>query len=257
MAAEKTVFWGSVDFPPVYIQEGKLKNQGIMDHIVQELTNRIPSYNHEHLPVSLSRLMEEFKSGRQVCFAGLFKTAEREKFIAFSDPISTLSPNVLITSSLQSEKLSPYLNANNHIDLEHLLESNTLKLEVMAERSYGQAIDKLIKSNNGAYKEKITVRKGLPKSGLLIKQIAYGRIQATLGHVTENYYQAVQQGLEKQVLFYPIQGNHEGPKMYVGCSKGLWSRDFMPNLNAAISSIGDDGSFQRSRNRWLPENLKE
>ncbi|MBO6824864.1 MAG: TIGR02285 family protein [Sneathiella sp.] len=253
--AQKTVYWGQVHYPPIFIQNGPDKNQGMIDIVVNALRERLPDYNHQTLPLSLSRLMTEMKSGTQICFAGLFKTAEREKFIAFSEQFSTGAPALLITAEAVDEQIPQYLDEKGYVDLRKLLAEGMITLDISAGRSFGEYVDGLIKLDEATFHPSVRVNSGMNDAEKTIKLIGLGRVEATLTHGLETYYQAVQQGVTDQISMYRIQGNLKRASLYVGCSKGEWAGDFMPNLNLAIAEIVRLGIPTTARNRWLPKNL--
>jgi len=255
LAEPQRIYWGSVHYPPIFIQTGPHKNKGMIDIVTQALQERLPAYRHESLPLNLPRLMTEMKSGTPICFAGLFKTPERQEFISFSGELFRGSPTLLITSSQMKEKIKKFQDEKGDVDLQALLSSETITLDIMEGRAFGPNVDQVIKTKEGNYKSAIRVRKGKTNAEKVVKLMALGRINATLTHGLETYYQAMEQDMSHLIDMYRIQGNDNRLPIYVGCSKGDWSTAFMPHLNRAIGEIVQKGVAINARNRWLPKNL--
>ena len=256
-AEPQMIYWGSVHYPPIFIQKGPYKDQGMMDIVTRALQDRLPGYNHTPLLLNLPRLMSEMKSGTQICFAGLFKTPEREKFISFSQEFQRVSPTLLVTSAKMKERIREFQDETDKVNLRALLSSQSITLDIPEGRAFGPNIDQMIHKQDGGFHPSINIRKGKTKAKKYVKLIALERIDATLAHGLETYYQAINQEVSDQIAMFQLQNEEEQQPIFVGCAKGAWLTAFLPNLNRAIGEIVQKDIPIHARNRWLPKNLKQ
>jgi uncharacterized protein (TIGR02285 family) len=70
----------------------------------------LPEYTHTELIANFKRIIVELKQGENVCCPSLYKTPDREAFIAFSIPAVVVLPNVVIAKKEQKGLFQPYLN---------------------------------------------------------------------------------------------------------------------------------------------------
>lgn len=252
-----TVHWGLIDLPPVSIQKGPDAGKGIIDIQTDLFIKSLPQYKHNKISVSLPRLMQEIRSGKPFCFAALTRTEKREKFVDYAPQSMILLPNGLITSMKSAQKLKPFLNESGAVYLDRLLSKSDFQLNISSERSYAPTIDETLKKHREANNGHITVRKGLPRLKLQIKQVANNRVDGFLGRPTEVFYTALQSGQQQQIYYHPIVGAEEFVAVQVGCAKGEWNQQFMKDLTKATYALRKSDEFIKPSLHWLPPNYTE
>jgi uncharacterized protein (TIGR02285 family) len=131
--------------------------------------------------------------------------------------------------------VEPFIQ-NNKVDLPGLLKAQTMKLGVIAKRSYGEWIDAQLTQVPAS---QIVMHYGNdPLSSLLQMQQA-GRRPALLGYWPEIQAKANEQGLSPESLtFYPIQGAPEYQSIYIGCSATPEGREVIRSVNTLLNTLG-------------------
>ncbi|MGL1862402.1 MAG: transporter substrate-binding domain-containing protein [Pseudodesulfovibrio sp.] len=93
--ADETVVILATDYPPYAFEhpEGELRGYDI--EVVEEVLSRA-DYEVEHQFYPWSRAVRMVHSGEGLALASCIKTVEREKFLVFSDPISKMTPALIV-----------------------------------------------------------------------------------------------------------------------------------------------------------------
>jgi uncharacterized protein (TIGR02285 family) len=121
------------------------------------------------------------------------------------------------------------------VDLGALLHSKTMTLGVIAERSYGSAVDRILDEADGS---QVLAHHGNDAMGSLLRMERLGRIQAVLGYWQEARYQARQEGLDPQELVQiPIKSASRSQLVHVGCSDSPASRRVLQALNPVLLDV--------------------
>ena len=111
---------------------------------------------------------------------------ERAQWIAYSIPAFRAVSNGLVVRQQDRAVLAPYL-VDGEVDLSALLASGDRKVGVVAERSYGEFIDRLLhQAPSGA----LTPHYGNDALSSLLSMQRLGRLQVVLGYWPEIRYQA-------------------------------------------------------------------
>ncbi|KPW73097.1 hypothetical protein ALQ65_03312 [Pseudomonas syringae pv. coriandricola] len=215
--ARETLTWLLRDIPPSTIFSGNLRGQGAIDQLMPLLTARMPEYNHVLVRVNRARGLQMLNDSTELsCDPTMLWTAERAKTILFSIPIVAILSSGLVVRKEDLARFSTFIE-DGKIDFAALMASHTIKLGVVAERSYGVLIDEILKSvDEGSLVEHY----GNDAVGSLLQMERLGRLQAFIGFWPEARYQAMQQGIAPEELsFLPIKGNPTYQFIYISCSK--------------------------------------
>lgn len=130
---------------------------------------------------------------------------------------------------------SPLFN-DDKVDLPGLLKAQTLKLGVIAKRSYGVWIDNQLARGPAS---QIVMHYGSDPLASLLQMQQAGRMPALLGYWPEIQAKASQQGLSPDALmFYPIQGAPEFQPIYVGCTDTPEGREVISHVNSILLKLG-------------------
>ena len=156
-APSETIDWYRAYFPPVTIPSGPDAGQGFFDRVHDFLIRRLPEYEHNHRTGNFKRIIAEIKKGQTACCPSLYKTKEREEFVAFSVPAVVVLPNAVITRKDVVDRLEPYLTAENKLKLSEVLKNQNLTLGISNGRVYSGGIDEVLQRFEGA-REKMSSR---------------------------------------------------------------------------------------------------
>lgn len=111
-----------------------------------------------------------------------------------------------------------------------MLKAQTLKLGVIAKRSYGTWIDTQVSQGPA---DQLFIHYGNDPLGSLLHMQNAGRVQALLGYWPEIQSKARQQGIAPEsLIFYRIMGAPAYQPIYLGCSNTPEGREVIRRVNA-------------------------
>ncbi|MDB6142587.1 MAG: hypothetical protein JWP80_1631 [Pseudomonas sp.] len=226
--AKDTLIWLLRDLPPLTIASGPEQGQGSIDRLMPLLIARMPEYNHQLLHVNRARGMQMLLEPSFTCDPTLLWTAERAKNILFSIPTYAVISNGMIVRRTEIERFRPFVK-DGQIDLEALLASKTIKVGVVAERSYGPVIDLIVHKTPA---DELSQHYGNDAVGSLLQMERLGRVQALISYWPEARFQAQQQNLDPdELMFYTVKGTPKYQFAHVGCSNTPLGRQAMEIIN--------------------------
>lgn len=245
--AKETLVWLLRDLPPLTIFEGPEKGQGAIDQMLAVLIHNMPEYDHQIIRVNRARALQVLQGKNFACDPTLLWTPERARFIAFSMPSMGTLSNGLILGAQQRPLLEPYLK-NGEVDLRALLDSQSIKLGLVAERSYSTPIDDIIKQ---APEQSLSRHYGDNAVASLLQMQQLGRLQMLLGYWPEIRYLGAQQGLAADALiYYPIQGVARYQFVHVGCSDTDLGREAIAHIDQLLQGLRQE-ALPPMYARWL------
>lgn len=245
--ARETLHWLMRDLPPSTIFAGPLQGQGAIDRLMPLLVERMPEYDHVLVRVNRARSTQMLKEHPSSCDPTLMWTAERAKSIAFSIPVFLLPSSGLIVRAADMPRFSAFVD-EGQVDLPQLLNARTLKIGVVARRSYGSQVDEILRHSPP---EVLTPHYGDEAVGSLLQMERLGRLHALIGFWPEVRYQAAQEGLDLDELrFLPIQGNPAYQYAHVGCSNTPQGRQAIEIINREMRVLRES-SLMGFYAQWL------
>ncbi|MHC8357657.1 TIGR02285 family protein [Pseudomonas sp. LB3P81] len=234
---KETLIWLLRDLPPTIIFEGPKKDQGIIDQMLPQLIAGMPQYQHTLMRVNRARALQMLHEEPFTCDPSLLKTKEREQWISFSVPAFRAVSNGLVVRQGDRPVLEPFL-IEGEVDLAALLKSSSNKVGVVAERSYGEVVDALLRQ---APEGALTPHYGTDALGSLLQMQRLGRLQVVLGYWPEIRYQASQKLItDDQLEFYPIKGTGKYLSGHIGCSDTPQGRQATSEINQLLRNLSRD-----------------
>ena len=232
--AKDTLIWLLRDLPPLTIFDGPQKGQGAIDQLLPLLEANMPEYQHTSVRINRARAMQMLAEPSFTCDPMLLWTAERAKTIVFSIPSLGQVSNGLLVRQADLALIAPFVQ-DGQVDLAALLASDSLKLGIVAERSYGRLIDDLLKQTPA---ERLAPHYGNDALGSLLQMQRLGRLTVLLGYWTEIRHQARQQGIGTEDLaFYPIKGVDKYQFIRIGCSDTEQGRAAIVHINQILREL--------------------
>ncbi|TDV62457.1 uncharacterized protein (TIGR02285 family) [Pseudomonas sp. LP_7_YM] len=235
--ARETLIWLLRDFPPLTIFAGTQSGQGAIDQLMPELIARMPQYDHQIMHVNRARGTQMLQDPEVfACDPTLLWTPKREKTTLFSIPIYAINGNGVTIERSKHALFAPFLRADGHLDLAALLESNTVKTGIVAERSYGPVIDDILR--NTTRPENLILHYGNSAVGSMVQMERLGRFQAIISYWPEARYQAQQQGIAPDELeFFPVKDTPKYQFAHIGCSKTDKGREAVAIINREMRTL--------------------
>lgn len=251
MIAADTIEWIIVDYPPIYINDGPEKGDGILNKITELAIKNLPEYEHKISVANINRTMVDFEQGKCVCTMGMIKTDEREKAAYFSTvPSTLLSKNKIIIRKEDRKRFGD----SDTVSLEKLIQDKSLRLGLTSKISHGKEADAIIskyKSQaNIFYREGKNVLEGLLQM-LLLKRIDY---LITLPWMAE--YQ-LKPGEREQLSFLAIKECPEIIMYYSLCAKTEWGQNVIKKIDAFLLKERPTPLYRSYMERWMPEGTLE
>ncbi|MET0848814.1 MAG: TIGR02285 family protein [Pseudomonas sp.] len=234
---KETLIWLLRDLPPTMIFEGPKKGQGIVDQLLPLLIAGMPQYEHALMRVNRARGLQMLQEESFTCDPSLVWTKAREQWIVFSIPAFRAVSNGLVIRREDRAALDPFL-IDGEVDLAALLASGGKKLGVVAERSYGQVLDALLKL---APPDVLTSHYGNDALASLLQMQRLGRLQMVLGYWPEIRYQANREHIaDDQLEFYPVRGTGKYLSGHIGCSNTPQGRQAILEINQLLRTLPHD-----------------
>lgn len=251
--AKERLLWLVRDLPPFTVYEGTEKGHGVIDQMLPLLIEQMPEYDHSIIRVNRARGIQMLQDPASfTCDPTLLWTAERAKFVYFSQPtLGVLSSGVVMRKNGQA-LLAPFLDGQE-VDLKGLLGNTQLKLGIVAERSYSSQVDAILRQlPDSAFSRHY----GNDATANLLQMQQLGRLQLVLGYWPEVRYLIQQQGgSPADYQFHPIQGVNRYQFLHVGCSDTPLGRAAISHINQLLPALRQN-TLPALYAHWLDPELR-
>ncbi|QHG66687.1 TIGR02285 family protein [Pseudomonas putida] len=251
--AKERLLWLVRDLPPFTVFEGSEKGQGVIDQMLPLLIEKMPEYEHSIIRVNRARGMQMLQDPTSfTCDPTLLWTAERAKFVHFSQPtLGVLSTGVVVRKTGQAQ-LAAFLDGQE-VDLKGLLGNTRLKLGIVAERSYSSQVDEILRQlPDSAFSRHY----GNDATANLLQMQQLGRLQLVLGYWPEVRYLIQQHGgLPTDYQFHPIQGVTRYQFLHVGCSDTPLGRAAISHIDQLLPALRRN-TLPALYSHWLDPELR-
>jgi uncharacterized protein (TIGR02285 family) len=246
--ARETVLWAVLDFPPFQIRDGEYQGSGSFDGLLNLLVGLLPEYDHDVVTMNFARREEEIRQGQRLCTPGLFRTAAREKLLAFSLPALIHLDNRLVFLAARAERFE----VAHSLDLESLLKRSDLVGGIIAERSFAPNIDPLLRQYAKA--PNVVVRP--MKSSQVFELLINGEIDYTVLFPHEAAFLARQSHHPKEIALRPIAGTPPYIFTHVACTKGPWGEAMIARIDRILQEQRRTPEYRILSERWYDESDK-
>ncbi|WP_313713077.1 TIGR02285 family protein [Pseudomonas sp.] len=251
--AKERLLWLVRDLPPFTVYEGTEKGHGVIDQMLPLLIEQMPEYDHSIIRVNRARGIQMLQDPASfTCDPTLLWTAERAKFVYFSEPtLGVLSSGVVVRKNGHA-LLAPFLDGQE-VDLKGLLGNTQLKLGIVAERSYSSQVDAILRQlPDSAFSRHY----GNDATANLLQMQQLGRLQLVLGYWPEVRYLIQQQGgSPADYQFHPIQGVNRYQFLHVGCSDTPLGRAAISHINQLLPALRQN-TLPALYAHWLDPELR-
>lgn len=250
----KAITWYRADFPPVSIPSGDQKDEGFFDKTMYFLIQQLPEYTHRFEVANFKRIMMEIESGRNACCPSLYKTKEREAYVAFSEPAMIVMPNGIIGSEASRAKLSAHLDSDGKLSLNSFLNDENITVGISNGRVYSGGIDQILEQFQG--RKNLMVRSGDDVFRGLISMMQKGRIDCLIGYPVEAGYFARNNGNFNDFVYYPIKESSVDYTVgHIGCPNNSWGRKVIEEIDKVVVQHRDK-EFIDFYGEWLDEDTR-
>lgn len=239
--------------PPYMIQNGPAQGQGYGDQVERLIQEHLPEYTHHRLYTNVVRHFDMFKRGDKVCSIGLYRTPERETFLAFSIPSLLTMPPALI---VRADKLRQ-LGLANGCSLVELLQDKNFRLGFSKDRSYGMQVDLALQKYGD--RDNLTRFSGQELGENYYKMLMLDRIDGLLGLPEEAVYRAEQMGIRDKIATLMLQENQQSFAQWycnIACPKNQWGEEVIQKINKVLLKIRPSEPYRQAYERWLDKNSR-
>jgi len=253
--ADDTIIWVNDNLAPAFISKGPDKGKGIVDGVVEIYKKHLPEYKHQHLEANMPRILDLMHKGANVCYAGFFRTSEREKFVSFSIPNLINYMGVIVIK--KNSRLSIF-NNHNTLSLKKLLKQKQIKAGLTQGRSYGSIIDSILKNHENK-SDHILFRAGEDSLQGLLKMLYTERIDYTIGSPWEIPYISKQIGKSNKFRTIFIQEGKDKRwiKNYIGCPKNKWGQNLIQKINKILLQVRTSKDHMYHQLKWFPKEMEK
>ncbi len=247
---ENKITWLESSFPPFTIHNGKYKNQGVVDKIILILQSELKEYNHEKVIGNPERISNELNKGNHVCSVAFIKTNERQKYMYFSSSPTVFGISHVITVLKKNRKKFRY---NKELSLKKIIKNRKFCLGIAKGRSYGSAIDYMIKKN--MKHGNIYVRHGSDIYEGLMKMLNYGRVDYIIGFPAEMFFIARKLGLEDRMINIPLAESGNIMYGYLVVPKTPWGKKLILRVNEILREKRPKKEYREALEFWVDKNM--
>lgn len=242
-AVASEIVWLRSDHPPAAIESGPDASQGYADQEEAFIRNRLSDFTHRTDWLPLNRILNTLKFGGPYCTLGLTPTPERAKSMRFTSPIGWIYPNGVIVRRDELARFSPYLDAEQRLNLSLLAQDARFRGGLKLGRTYGPALDKAVQAAKDDHRID-----AVNHLAVALGMLRGRRIDYTLAYPGEFAYSAKQQG--EYAFLSTVEASALIPHA-AACSLDS-SADA---AFAAIQRVVDErtmAAFLQAYERWLP-----
>jgi uncharacterized protein (TIGR02285 family) len=253
-SAKERIFWLVRDLPPFTVLDGPEKGQGVIDQLLPLLIRQMPEYDHSIVRVTRARGIQMLQDPKSfTCDPMLLWTAERAEYARFSIPVMGALSSGLVLRKENQALIAPYLK-DQEVDLNGLLSETSLKLGIVAGRSYGTQIDSILSQLPDTA---LSRHYGNDATANLLQMQQLGRLRLVLGYWPEARYLIQQQGgSPADYEFHPVQGAAPYQFSHVACTDNALGRAAVTRINQLLPDLRRD-VLPASYARWLDPALRE
>ena len=212
---------------PPYVngKMGEYSTSGIAVEIAMEIFSQIENVDVKFPLIPWNRALREVEEGESEGIAMLLKTAEREKYIHYSEPL--LMGTSLIWSARTEQAKS--------FEWQTVEDLHGYKIGIIKGYSYGESLDSMFESGKLASVSVPTVKQ-------LFAMLANERIDIAIATDAVGYSLAREY---PEIAIEPAEKPVLSETFYMGFSKKSWITTLIPEINSAIRSLQANGTINR------------
>lgn len=229
------VHWGFTDTTTLPAQTKKFLFSEDQK-LYQRLVKALPEYTHSFFNANMIRIEHELKKGPLTCYPSSSNTETRKDFTYLTPLYISPSP-VLVMKKELAEKLK---NKSGEVSLQKLLQTKALKPLLIEARSYGPAIDKVLREHGGDALREIMP----PFYQNVVDIISHGRGDYAIEYrlIVEEYIATNKR--YKDVITVPIEEVPAFLTQYLACSKTPEGLKVIEKIDKLLQAQSKEASYK-------------
>lgn len=236
--------WAKNSAPPFYIREEGDAGAGFADGVQAFIEQALPQFDHRTVYMPLARLNDFWQKRANYCFASMIYTPTPQSTdYVLSRPNVYYLPHGVITHP----QFAPA--DGDSVSLQNLLSQPDWTLGLIANRTFGETIDNLMKQHQDTIHSFVrSDREGLQS---LLRMLALGRIDYLIDYQFVYEYYRKQAPFRQQLQFLRIEETSgRGILGAVGCTDNAWGNAIMSDVNQAIRRLLQSPQYRRFITDW-------
>lgn len=235
--------WHTFDAPPLMIPQGPDANNGIIDGIRQIIQSDLQEFTHQEMQLPYKRFLLYAKEKLNICTPYLFKTAEREKFLLFSQPLNIFSGLKII----MHKDLYASLDHAPELSLVDLFKNFELRLATNKIRAYSEKIDPIVNEYDRLNK----VSRHTGSTTQVFRLLSTGRADFMIDFSYRVSYWAKELGIDPDdFVSIPIKEDLQTVISYAACPKTQWGAKMIAEINASLQKEVSTPAYLEALERW-------
>ena len=244
------IVWLELFLPPVWIESGEYKDQGIGDEQTKIFERRLFGYRFAEISVPWTRFQHYIKlKNKLYCNAAYINIDVSHPDLYYSIPTHFTTPKTLIIKK-GNKKFPP--NASI-INLDKLLQDQSLKFAFFVDRPYGVKLEAIISRYNG---QRNFVNIYSPTSDV-VAMLQKGRVDYLIEYPDNfEYYLRSHHIPTDQFSRYIIEEEgDQGVLCAVVAVKNEHGKAFIKEMNTIVNKVRGTDAFIETYMRWCPKEL--
>ncbi len=240
------VTWGMSPWPGlVNIEDGQPRSGVIID-LLQQITLRLPEYQHRYSLVNLTRGFEQVKREPLSCFLPTFRTAERDQLGHYVSLFVAMPHQLLI----RSEDRQRIAGDQAEVSLQQLLRDRSLRGGLIQDRSYGPVLDPLLQAP-GAQPQLIRVQTSSAGNNLF-DMLERGRVDYLLEYAEVIQFAQQQRQTTLAVTLLPLQEANTPFVSGIYCSKNAAGAELVRRIDQIARQPEVIEHFVAAQHAYVP-----
>lgn len=245
--ADHVVSWWSPSFPPLVIVDGPAKGRGVADRLVALAADAAPHLRFEQTTISLPRGFRLLNDGQPYCNPSLIPTPERMESAFFT--IGLIGPPFTFVVRRDDARLVQQLGPAP--SLKAALAHGDLTGAVVAQRSYGAALDPIIAAAGRLYRASSG-----DASDPALRMVAGGRVDYAIEYPHIVAYDERVSGGVTLFATLPIAETNEPMIGGFACPRTDWGRRIISEMDAIFRAAARTSQFHDIQVAWLPPEVR-
>lgn len=236
--------WAINDAPPFHVVDGEYKNSGICDVLIDTLKDTMTQTSHETILMPQNRIQMLSQQKQNLCFPCLIKREDSDVWV-YSDETVIHAPLGIIG---RPEVLDPFLNQDDRVSLEELVNSAPLRMGKPLARRYPDVLQPFVdKVSQTSHFAQVT---GQNATVRVLEQIDMGRLDYTLEYPSILQYYNMTQGASTLVYYQTAEWSNTGVAGAIGCTSNAWGLRAVERINQALPKVLSNPIYKKQQTFW-------
>ncbi|MBC9249324.1 hypothetical protein A9179_03430 [Pseudomonas alcaligenes] len=245
-APSNEITWHMSPWPGlINIRNGQPDN-GIIVDLLQQITQRLPDYQHRYSMANLTRGLEQLKRESLSCFLPAFPTPERAEHGYYVGLFATM-PHQLVVRTTDVERIRA---GQAEISLQQLLHERNLRGGLVLDRSYGPVLDPLLQAAD-VQAQLLRIQTSSAGSNLY-GMLEHGRIDYLLDYAEVVQYVQRQQDFARDLSLLPLQETSTPYVSGIYCSKTAEGAELIRRIDTIARQPEVISHFIAAQKAYVP-----